>query len=167
MSSYNKVYVDVNVTDKDMVAAIIDYGREIDGNTSPTWDWYCFRKWSDRTKWDFTPLVTELSRRFSTAIFSISYGGDWGAGKVFVHNGEEINETEIYPARPAYPPLPMLRQAIHTAQKLRVEEQLAREKEAAQKLLADKQKRVQELESELEKIKAELKPIAPPTEWGG
>jgi uncharacterized protein YeeX (DUF496 family) len=61
----------------------------------------------------------------------------------------------------------MLRQAIHTAQKLRVEEQLAREKEAAQKLLADKQKRVQELESELEKIKAELKPIAPPTDWGG
>jgi hypothetical protein len=151
MGAYNKFFVNVNVTDDSMIALIIENGRTIEGvgTSSPPWDTFCFRKWSDKTKWDPTPLIVELSKFFSTVIFSITYSGDWGSGKVFVHNGSEINERDIYPPRPSYPPIPTLKKAIKAAKQLEIKRQIAREKELAEKQLAAKQKRVRELEDEL------------------
>jgi len=163
MGSYNRFFVSVSTTDTNLIKAIINDGREFDktNSGSPTWDQYCFGKWSESTKWDPSSLILKLSKQFPTIIFSISYQGDWGSGKTFFNDGEEINECDVYPKRPAFPPMIRIKKAVLELKKRRAEEVIAREKEAAAREAAEKEARIKKLEEELKTLKSHKAPLAP------
>jgi len=151
MGSSNRWLVDVNVTDQDTVNKIIEKGRQIDkGNEH--WDSYVFRKWCESTKWDPTDLLVLISKEFPTVIFSANYRGDYGSGKIFIFNGEQIEEYEVW-AHPSFPTTVKLKVALKN-KKVRDKIQRERnEKRAAEEREASRRREIEATEKKLRELK--------------
>lgn len=156
MGSSNRWYVDVNVTDQNTVEKIIEKGRQIDKekfHSRSLWDLFVFRKWCESTKWDPIDLLQAISLEFPLVMFSAQYYGDYGSGKIFISNGESIEEKDIW-INPRFPTATTFKKAIK-AKKMRdkvLQEQ--REKKAAQEREVKRLKEIEETEKRLSELKA-------------
>lgn len=165
MGSSNKWRIDVAVTDAHTVKCVLESGRELDPSksTKPTWDEFAFRKWSEHTKWDPCDLLLLLSKQYPNLIFSAQYSGDYGTGKIFFFNGEDIEACEIW-VPPAFPMLPLLKKALAAKKKRQAAQMVQLQKEAAEKAAAADRARIKALEDELKTLKKKQLPpmdIAP------
>ena len=154
MGTYNKWFVSVNTSDHKVIETIKKYGQKIeDTGAADHWDAFCFRKWSYSCKWNPSSLLMKLSKRFDTLIFSANYQGDYGTGKTFFYQGEEIEESMVFKANPVFPTVTLIKKALDTRNEKMLIKQIAEEKASAAKAFEEKQKRIKELETELMGLK--------------
>ncbi len=149
MGSYNSFYVNVNTQDPAVI-------KEITANPSNDYDhWasHVFRKWLKNTKWDAFETVERVSKKFPDLIFTVSFYGECGYGKFFVSNGQTIEEHEVFRI-PAFPSKSLLKKRLAEMNKRAEKAEIAREKERAEKITAEKEAKISQLESELQSLKA-------------
>jgi hypothetical protein len=157
MGSSNKWFIDVNLDvstpgHEKLIEDIIEAGVKKTG----TKEWYvfAFRKWSyEATKWDPTHMLVPLSKSFPELIFSAAYHGDSGSGKIFICDGLQIKESEVW-VNPKFPPSKaFLKKAIAKRDKKAEEDRVWEEKNRIEREAFEKEKKIQELESLLQQLR--------------
>ena len=157
MGSNNSWYIDVNTDDKQQIHAIIAEGRRIDDPTGDSsdeyWDVYCFRKWSQSTKWSPIDLLRKLSRVFKKHFFLLKCSGESGPNEWFYLDGLSLPKSLVFP-KPKYPRMTEWKAAIHRKEALArqmQEEQAVREQVKIDEEIAYLKARLAEKEAALEK----------------
>jgi hypothetical protein len=160
MGSYNRWCVDALATPEQIIK-IINSGRLLDKGADIAWDRFCWRKWSGSTKWDPIDLIRALSRKFPEIIFSVAYSGEYGSGKDFYLNAEDVVESAVI-KRPAFPAMSTLKRAIKNKKKLQDLRTSQLEKERIANEIASNLKRIQNLEFELNALKSKTNTLNKP-----
>lgn len=153
MGGSNSWFIDINAKDEALLKEMISKGRALESfyTCGPTWDAYCFRKWSERSKWNPLHLMLNLSEAYPDVIISVSSKGDSGTNKYFILNGECLYEEEIW-KHPLFPTPALFRRALVAAKKLQAEQEAAEVKERIEKARLEKLAKIEALKKELEEL---------------
>lgn len=150
MGSYCQYYVSADVS-PEIALEIIQFANSLeDFKTGPSFQDWCWNRWSESSKWSEDGIMRALSNRFPTVMFIAKCQGDYNYTSYWF-GGEYLDASQIW-KRPKYP---TIKEFTATAKRIKIEEKARRiqqEKDIRAKAILDAQNRL----AALTKEKAEL-----------
>lgn len=152
MGSWSSYNVDADTkNDKELEEKILAKANDHDSfkGTKETFEWVCWRRWNEPSKWGADDLVDYLSKSFPEVIFRLRCKGDYNYD-VYYLDGKCVNKEYVNPHK--FPSNAAVKRGLKD-----VELEAKRQQEAYKlKMLADEKAKLAKLEAEALELRKKI-----------